>query len=447
MKQNRLKLSTTHLILLSFLAVILIGSFLLWLPISSADGKGASYVDALFTATTSTCVTGLVVVPTATAWSTFGQAVILVLIQLGGLGVITVISILMVMMNKRISLGNRVLIQDSFNLDSLSGLVRFVKKVVLGTLIVEGIGAILYMFVFVPEFGTKGIWMSVFNSVSAFCNAGMDIVAENSMCNYYGNTIINFVTMSLIILGGIGFIVWWDVLRVIKEKLRFSSLRLHSKLALTTTAILIFAGAAAIFVFEYNNPLTMKDFSLWDKIQASLFQSVTTRTAGFASVPQENLTNGSSIVSILLMFIGGSPVGTAGGIKTVTLTVLVMVAIASVKDRKDVCVFNRSISYYTLKKAVAVAMVSFVILLLSTIMTAAVTKAPLDAILYETTSAVATVGLSKNLTSGLTVLGKLIITATMYFGRVGPITLLIAFSKKSSKDSIIKNPTEEVSVG
>lgn len=447
MKQKGFKLSTTHFILFSFLVVIFLGSVLLSLPISSADGKSVSYIDALFTATTATCVTGLVVVPTVSAWSVFGQAIILILIQLGGLGIITAMSCIMIVANKRIGLNNRILIQDSFNLDSLSGLVRFVKKVVLGTLIVEFIGALCYMTVFIPEFGLRGIWISVFNSVSAFCNAGMDIISETSLSNYYDNPVINTVTMLLIILGGIGFIVWWDVLRVIKEKKKLSYLRLHTKIALVTTLVLIVSGAAAFFFFEYNNPLTIKDFSLWDKIQTSLFQSVTTRTAGFASIPQENLTNASGCVSLLLMFIGGSPVGTAGGIKTVTIAVLVMVSFASAKEKKDVSIFNRNISDFALKRAVAVVMVSFTTVFVSIILLSATMNAPLDSIVYECVSAAATVGLSKNFTASLNFLGKLIIIVTMYFGRVGPITLFIAFSKKKTRENIIKNPTEEVSVG
>lgn len=267
--------STTHIILLSFLVAILIGSVLLVLPISSADGKATPFLDALFTATTSTCVTGLVVTPTVSSWSVFGQVIILLLIQIGGLGVITIMSGLMILLHKKMGIGDRLLLQDAFNLNSLSGLIRFVKRVVAGTLIIESIGALLYMTVFIPEFGAKGIWILVFTSVSAFCNAGIDIIAENSLCNYALNPIINFVTCTLIILGGIGYIVWWDVLRVLKQartkKVRFfRDLTLHSKIAITATLILIFAGAALIFVFEYNNPQTMKDYTLLQKIEASL---------------------------------------------------------------------------------------------------------------------------------------------------------------------------------
>ena len=237
MKKKRFSISTTHLILLSFLFAILAGTLLLMLPASSASGEATPFLEALFTATTSTCVTGLVVVPTVSAWSTFGHIVILVLIQIGGLGVITIMSGIMILLHKKMGIGDRLLLQDAFNLNSLSGLIRFVKKVVLGTFAIEGVGALLCMTVFVPEFGLRGIWISVFHSVSAFCNAGIDILAENSLCNYALNPVINFTTSFLIIFGGIGYVVWWDVLRVArlaptKRVKFFRDLTLHSKLPL-----------------------------------------------------------------------------------------------------------------------------------------------------------------------------------------------------------------------
>ncbi len=452
-KKKKLKLSTTHIILLSFFILILIGAVLLSLPVSSADGKAKPFVDALFTATTSTCVTGLVVNTTATSWSTFGHIVILVLIQVGGLGVITVMASLLVFLNRRMGLSDRLLVQDAFNLDTLSGLGDFIKKVVKGTFLVEGIGALLYMTVFIPDFGKRGIWISVFNSVSAFCNAGIDILADNSLCDYATNPIVNITTSLLVILGGLGYIVWWDVIRLVKgklrgQKLRLKSLTLHSKIVLITTAVLLLGGAVLFLAFEYNNPLTIKDMTLFDKIQVSFFQSMTTRTAGFISVPQENLTNASSILSLFLMFIGGSPVGTAGGIKTVTFAVIIASAIASVKNKDSVDVFNRSIAKQTIAKAVSVICMSFFIMFCSTILLATVTDgvSAMD-IAYETVSATATVGLSRNLTSSLNTVGKLIITATMYFGRVGPISLAVALNFKKQNTSIIKNPTEDVRVG
>lgn len=432
--------------------VILVGSVLLALPISTKSGESVGYLDALFTATTSTCVTGLVTLPTVTTWSWFGQIVILLLIQIGGLGVITIFAGIMIALNKRFGLKESQLIQDAFNLNSLSGLVKFVKRVILGTLIVEGIGAILYMFVFIPDYGARGIWISIFNSVSAFCNAGIDIIAENSLVGYATNPLINAVTETLIILGGLGYIVWWDVVRVLKDwkrlKLKcFQKLTLHSKIVLSITAILVFGGAALLLAFEYNNPLTIGNYSFFDKMQVALFQSVTTRTAGFATVAQENLTNPSAILCLLLMFIGGSPAGTAGGIKTVTIVVLIATAYTTIKNKNEVSLFNRDLTRQTVRKAVAVSGMSFCIMFVSTILLSLVTDAAALDILYETVSATATVGLTRNLTGILNAWGKIIIIFTMYLGRVGPISLAFMFKSRKETVNIVKNPTEEISVG
>lgn len=452
MTKKKFSLSTTQIIMLSFLAVIAVGSILLALPVSSASGEGVPYLDALFTATTATCVTGLVTLPTVTTWSIFGQSVILILIQVGGLGVITVMSAVMLLLNQRMGIGDRLLLQDAFNLNSLSGIVRFVKRVLLGTVLVEGAGALLYMTVFVPEYGPKGIWISVFTSISAFCNAGIDILAENSLCDYALNPIINIVTSLLIILGGIGYIVWWDVMGLGrgsagKKRRGWRNLTLHSKIAIAVTLILIFGGGILIFLFEYHNPLTIGKLSLFDKLQISLFQSVTTRTAGFATVPQQNLTNASSLLCLLLMFIGGSPVGTAGGIKTVTLAVLAVSALATIQNKQEVSLFNRNISKQAVNKAVAVTMMSFVIVFTSTLLLSAVTDADALDILFETVSATATVGLTRDLTPSLNDAGKAIIIATMYLGRVGPISLALALNSGKKHQNIIKNPSEEISVG
>ena len=436
----------------TFFLAIFVGSILLALPISSSGSEAVPYIDALFTATTSICVTGLVTLPTATTWSTFGHIIILILIQIGGLGIITVLFGFMIILRRKLGLEDRILIQDAFNLNTLSGLVKFVRKVLLGTFVVEGIGALLYMVVFIPEFGVKGIWISIFNSISAFCNAGIDIIGEDSLCAYVFNPIINITTCLLIFLSGIGYIVWWDVLKVLKHFKQqgwkcFRYLTLHSKIALSATGILIFTGAFLIFIFEYHNPLTMEDYSLVHKLQASLFQSVTTRTAGFATIPQQNLTNASAIVSLLLMFIGGSPVGTAGGIKTVTIMVLLVSALATIKNKEDVVLFHRTIPKEAVSKAVAVTSISFIVMFTSTVLLSAVTDAPALDIMYETISATATVGLTRNLTSSLNLWGKIILVITMYLGRVGPISLLLAFNKKTGNKNIIKNPTEEISIG
>lgn len=450
--KKKLSLSTTQIILLGFLITILIGSVLLSLPVSAADGQAVPYIDALFTATTATCVTGLVTVPTATTWSLFGQVVILVLIQVGGLGIITIMTGVMLLLNRRIGVSDRLLIQDAFNLNTMSGLVSFVRKVLLGTLIIEGIGAALYMLVFVPEFGARGIWISVFNSVSAFCNAGMDIIGMNSLCGYATDPLVNFTTSALIVLGGIGYIVWWDVIRVLKTRTKqnrkvFRHLTLHSKIAISSTLVLLVSGTVLFLIFEYNNPLTIQSLSLFDKLQVASFQSVTTRTAGFATVPQENLTNASSMVALLLMFIGGSPVGTAGGAKTVTMAVLVCSAISSIRNRNETTLFGRSVSRQSITKAVAVVTASFAIAFTSTVLLSAVMETSALDILFETVSATATVGLSRNLTGSLNLAGKIIIIVTMYFGRVGPISLAVALGSKKTSQNIVKNPTEEISIG
>ena len=449
---KRIRFTTTQIILLSFLLVILIGSVLLALPISSTNGIAVPYIDALFTATTSTCVTGLVTLPTFSTWSVFGQIVILILIQVGGLGVITITTGLMLLLNRKLGISDRLLIQDAFNLNTMSGLVKFVKNVLFGTLIIEGLGAVLYMFVFVPEFGAKGIWISVFNSISAFCNAGIDIIAENSLCDYATNPLINLVTSTLIILGGLGYIVWWDVLRVVKSRSPknrkiFRHLTLHSKIAITVTASLILAGAILIFIFEYANPLTIGEMNLFDKIQVSFFQSVTTRTAGFASVPQENLTNASAAISLLLMMIGGSPVGTAGGMKTVTLAVLICSAFATIRNKNSATLFGRRISDDSVKKAVAVVVMFLTICATSTVFILATSNASAIDVVYETVSATATVGLSRNFTATLNAFGKLIIIVTMYFGRVGPISLAVALGSKNESQNVISEPTEDISIG
>ena len=450
--KKKFSLSTTQMILMSFLITVMLGSCLLALPISSADGKSVPFIDALFTATTSTCVTGLVTLPTATTWSVFGHVVILVLIQIGGLGVITILSGFMLMLNKQMGIGDRLLIQDAFNLNTMAGLAKFIKSVLLGTFVIEGLGALLYMFVFVPQFGARGIWISIFNSISAFCNAGIDIIGENSLCDYATNPIVNIVTSLLIILGGIGYIIWWDVLLVTKNRTKrnrkiFRHLTLHSKIAITSTIGLLLGGAILILICEYNNPATIGDLSLPDKIQVALFQSVTTRTAGFASIPQENLTNASSIVSLILMFIGGSPVGTAGGVKTVTMVVLLCSAFATIQNKNQATMFHRTISSQSIRKAVAVVAMFFLVMLSSVILLSLTTDASVLDVIYESMSATATVGLSRNLTGNLNWMGKLIIIATMYFGRVGPISLAIALGSKGENQNAISDPIEEISIG
>lgn len=451
-KEKKIKFSTTQTILLSFLVVILIGSILLSLPISSATGKRVPYLDALFTATTSVCVTGLVTLPTVSAWSLFGQIVILVLIQIGGLGFIAIVSGLMILLTRRMGIGHRLLIQDAFNLNTMEGLSKFIRNVLLGTFFIEAVGAVLCMAVFVPQFGKRGVWISVFHSVSAFCNAGIDILSENSLADYATNPIINFVTSALIILGGIGYIVWWDVLRVMrsgaaKRKHFWAHLTLHSKIAIATSAILIFGGGLLVLICEFNNPATIGEMSFFDKIQVSLFQSVTTRTAGFASVPQENLRDVTSVISMAMMLVGGSPVGTAGGLKTVTVAVLICSAFATIRNKREATLFGRRISPDSIRRAVAVVVAFGSIALVSTTLLAAATGADLLDVVYESVSAIATVGLSRGFTGSLNAVGKLIVIVTMYLGRVGPISLAVALGSQNESQNVISAPEEDISIG
>ena len=450
--KKRKRFSSTQTIMFAFLAAIVIGTLLLMLPFSTVKGASVSFVDALFTATTSVCVTGLVTVPTVSTWSVFGQIVILLLIQIGGLGVVTFMTAMMLSFRRRIGIGDRMLIQDAFNLNTLSGLVSFTKKVLLGTFLVETAGALLYMTVFVPEYGARGIWISVFTSVSAFCNAGLDILAEDSLCRYVLNPTVNFTTCLLIILGGIGYFVWWDLLNAVRQR-RGGKRRLmqlltfHSKIALSMTGALILSGTLLFFLFESGNPRTIGGFTLPQKIMAAFFQSVTTRTAGFATVPQQNLTNASSLISLLFMFIGGSPTGTAGGIKTVTVAVLLASAFSTIANREEASLFQRTIPKQAVSKSVAVISVSFLIMATAAVLLEAFTGADVLDVLYEAVSATATVGLTRDFTSTLNLYGKLVIIATMYLGRVGPISLFIALNTRKEKSNLIKNPTEQVSVG
>lgn len=449
--KTRFSLSTTHLIMLSFLIMIAIGTLLLWLPISTKSGESVAFVDALFTATTSTCVTGLVTLPTHATWSVFGQIVILLLIQIGGLGLITVMGAISLLLHRKMGLGDRLLLRDAFNLNTLSGLGTFVKRVVLGALCVEGAGALLYMLVLVPQYGARGIWLSVFTAISAFCNAGIDLFGDVSLSAYATHPLINAVTIALIVSGGLGFVVWWDVLHVCtyvgKRKKPLSFLTLQSKITLLSTALLLALGFAAFLFFEWSNPATLGTYTVPEKLQLAFFQSVTTRTAGFFTIPQEALTTPSALISLVLMFIGGSPVGTAGGIKTVTFAILIAKAASAIRGKERVSLFGRTIKDEAIGKAVAVCMTSFCIMALATLGLSLVSSAPVTDLLYETVSATATVGLTRALTPTLNTLGKLIIIATMYLGRIGPISLAVAFTVGASKQNHIQDPEEDIHVG
>ena len=448
------RLSTTQLIILGFLAAVLVGSVLLTLPIASASGQMTPYLDALFTSATSVCVTGLTVVDTFSHWSLFGKIVILLLIQLGGLGVISFTTGIMVLIGRKITLKDRLLLESAFNLDNLSGLLRFLGKVFAGTMVVEGVGALLSMLVFCPEYGLRGIWISVFHSISAFCNAGIDIIGPNSLVPYVSNVGLNLVTMALIILGGIGFIVWWDVLRVaglvrqgeIRRRLFWQRLTLHTKITLTTTAILIVGGALVIALLEWNNPETLGALDPGTRVLASFFQSVTTRTAGYATVTQSGLRAGTVLVSVILMFIGGSSVGTAGGVKTSTMAVIFLSAASVVRGRESVTAFRRTLPEKLVRRASAIVAISLATLLGGTMLLSAFEGCSLSDALFEMASALGTVGLTSGLSADLTDPGKLLLTCGMYFGRVGPMSLAIAFAYRKG-DRATAYPEQNITLG
>ncbi|WP_092250078.1 TrkH family potassium uptake protein [Butyrivibrio sp. INlla21] len=439
-------LSPSHIIPASFLITIIVGAILLMLPFSSADGTFTDFLTALFTATTSVCVTGLVVVDTFAHWSFFGQLIILILVQMGGLGMIAMASMLMLITHKKFSLGDRLLLQDSFNLSSGTKLLKFLTRVIKGTFIAEGIGAVLYSTVFIPQFGfLKGLWISIFNAVSAFCNAGMDVIGPRSLMDYRSNPIVMSVTMFLIVLGGLGFVVWFDTLHTIKDGIhkRFNPIIMvkrlseHSKLVISFTLILIFGGALFIFITEYNNPGTIGELSLGGKLVNSLFESITFRTAGFATIPQENLSISSCFIAYVFMFIGGSPVGTAGGVKTVTIFLLFMNVRTYVSQEKERVIFNRRVSDDSMRKASAVVFVSLSATLLLTILLSIFNPVPMEDALYEVVSACGTVGLSRGLTASLNSAGRIIIIISMFLGRTGPISMIAFFSRNRSSNNRI----------
>lgn len=439
------KLNTAQIITLGFAGLIFIGGLILWLPLCAAPGQTTSFTDAIFTATTCICVTGLVTVTTAVHWSIVGKIVILLLIQIGGIGLISLASIVLITLHKKITLRNRRMIQESYNLDQMSGLVMVVKKVIFCVFTAEFIGAVCYAFCFIPQFGAvQGIAQSVFTSVSAFCNAGVDILGENSLAPYVNNPLMNLTTMGLIIASGLGFTVWWDVSDKLKKVYRkklsarrmFKNLRLHSKLVLVTTAVLVLGGTILIFLFEYNNPRTMADMPIGVKLMASAFQSVTTRTAGFLTIDQGALSNASVILCLFLMFVGGSPMGTAGGIKTTTIAVMALSVYSNLRGKQDVEFGGRKIRSRYIRSAVVVTGMGFMVLLfMSLLLAAAMPGEALADILYEVTSAIATVGLTRGLTSRLTLIGKWLVIVTMYLGRIGPLTLGTAVLVRSQRRS------------
>lgn len=425
-------LTATRVIMLGFLFGAMIGSVLLFLPISQKDGVSINYIDALFVAVSGICVTGLSTVNIGETFSAFGQVVMLIIIQMGGLGIVTFTTLLLVLFKKRVTLENRIVIQNAYNLETLTGLVKLTFRVVRATLCIEGIGAILYMIVFIPEFGAIGIWYGIFHSVSAFCNAGIDLLGGNSLCVYRDNVMVNLTTMFLIIAGGLGFPVYWEIGRMFQSKIGRKAddrkMSFHAKLVIYATVILIVAGTVITLLLEYNNPLTLAGLSFPKKLLAALFQSVTLRTAGFATIDQSAFKSASCLWYLVLMLIGGSPAGTAGGVKTITVTLLCASVVSNIKGYKDVTILRRKITDGVIRRCVAIIVFSFTVLIVLTGALLAVEPFDFLDVLYEMTSAIATVGLSRGMTGELHDIGKMIVILAMYLGRIGPITLALAFN-------------------
>lgn len=445
-KKKKWKTSPSQVLVLGFGTIILLGAILLNLPIASRNGQSIGFINALFTATSAVCVTGLVVVDTATHWTTFGQVVIITLIQIGGLGFMTMSTLLALIIGRRITLRERILMQEALNLNELEGLVRLTKSIIIATFFIELIGAVAFSTVFIPDYGAKkGLAMGVFHSISAFCNAGFDLIGGfRSFSPYVNNITINFTAMFLIIIGGLGFSVWMDIY----NNRSFSKLSLHSKVVLSVTGFLIIAGAFFIFIIEYNNPNTMKDLSITGKLLSSLFHSVSPRTAGFNTLDNSALLTPSKFMTIILMFIGGSPGSTAGGIKTATAGILIFTIISVITGREDAEIFEKRISKTLVYRALAVTTISLLLVIFVTMVLSITENSDFLTLLFEATSAFGTVGLSLNFSPKLSTIGKLIIAATMFAGRVGPLTLVVALAQRAQRHkSNLKYPEDRILVG
>lgn len=429
-------LTTPQILILGFLCVILIGASLLHLPIASRSGTPVPFADCAFTAVSATCVTGLVVTDTALTWSGFGQAVILVMIQIGGLGFMTLAVMLSNLMRRRVSARERVILANSYNLISFEGLLPFVRRIFGGTLLIELCGAVALSFRFIPMYGWgQGIWRSVFHSVSAFCNAGFDLMgtesgAFTSLTSFAREPLINITVMLLIMIGGIGFVVWDDILYYIKERRRFS---VYTKLVLTVSAVLWIGGALVVAIPEWNNPATLGALQPGEKVMASFFQSVTFRTAGFNTISLNDMHALPKLASVLIMFVGGASGSTAGGVKVGTVGVLIYAAILHACGRKHITVFRRTIPSEDVIRAFTLVTVQFFVTMLGAFFLIG-DGADLMAALFETFSASATVGLSLGLTPTLSLASKIVVMTLMFFGRVGILTIATLLSDKEVQE-------------
>ncbi|WP_195953277.1 TrkH family potassium uptake protein [Clostridium saudiense] len=443
--KSNIKLKGVQILALGFIIVILVGAILLTLPISSVSGESTDFLDALFTSTSAVCVTGLVVVDTGSYWSMFGQTVIMILIEIGGLGFMSFTTLIAILLGKKITLRERLILQDAMNTFNIQGLVKMVRYVLVFTISVQFFGALLLSTQFVPQFGPgKGVFYSIFHSISAFCNAGFDVLGKgNSLMSFNNNIVIMMVISILIIIGGLGFTVWSE-LYTCKSIKRVS---IHSKMVILMTTVLVLGGAILMFLFEHNNSNTIADMSFIDKLMNSLFASITPRTAGFNSISTEGMSTAGQFLTIILMFIGGSPGSTAGGVKTTTIGVLIVTVISVIKGREDSEVFQRRFSKDLVYKAFTLLFVAFILVIVVTMLLSYTEKgASFIALFYETVSAMGTAGLTLGLTPELSSVGRVLIIMMMYLGRVGPLTVVLSITKKKV-NSGIKYPEGKILIG
>lgn len=434
-----------RIILTIYLIIIFIGTILLTLPISTAYRTWTAPIDAFFTTVSAVCVTGLTTVTTAVHWNLFGKIILISLIQLGGLGVMTAASILALVFNKKMTVSNRLQLSEENNMISLKGLMRLIKFIIISTFIIEGIGALLLMTSFIPKYGVlKGIGMSFFHAISAFCNAGFDIIGETSISPFALDVSFTIVISALIIIGGIGHKV---ISELLEKKLNYKKYSLHTKIVLLATGAIILVPTILFLIFEWNNPETLGNHNVFNKILLAFFESVTLRTAGFFTVNQGSLMNSSILLTLPLMFVGGSPAGTAGGFKTTTAASLYLITKSNLRKEKDITIFNRRLPEEVTKKTVALFTISVMWMFLA-ILFLAITNPEVEIldILFEVFSAYGTVGLTRGITSGLSILGKIIISLTMIFGKIGPISLVLAFIKVD-KPKIYREREEAIIIG
>lgn len=428
--KNKLEVNPPAVLTIGFLFIIFVGSLLLYLPFSSVNWNFTNFLDCVFVATSSVCVTGLSTINITSEFNIFGKTIIMLLIQIGGLGFMTMATMVAMILGEKITLRDRLVIQEQMGVNRLSGMVRLIRYVIFSTFIIEGIGALLLSLVFIPKYGAVGIFHSIFHSISAFCNAGFDILGSSSLEAFNSNKFILLVISFLIIIGGLGFNVYVDF-KV--SKFRFKKFSLHTKIVLIMSISLLIIGTIAFFILEYYNIDTIGKMSLSDKISNSFFQSVTTRTAGFYSINQTKFTESSTVMSIFLMFIGGSPASTAGGVKTTTFFLLIMTTISFIRNNDDIEAFNRKISFTLVKRAIGILVISLFIINLAVFSLTLIEGYKFIELLFETISAFATVGLSKDLTPYFKDITKCILIVLMFIGRVGPLTIIFSFYNKVNK--------------